>query len=738
MAQIDVASFEQISIMLSQLATNYSNLFVDYYNLFCNPTPMDITVELYDIDGNLSTITIPNRAKDRTYILNGNGNPEGVVSAPKGSTYQDLTNGVVYVKQFTTSDNTGWSELMTVNTLGNYFIQGEGSPEGEVTAVKGVLYVDKAASTLYIKTTEIGNTGWDLISVDTSNLANRDLSNLTTTGEAHFANPSFTNLSASGQAILDAKEASGNKKSSWGTSNANVNDTYYPTTKLVYDSLSTATSPLANKDLSNLNVTGEDHFVRISNQVRDCIFKAPNGLPSVSGNIISLPQGTVLLCANGVDSNRAVVNEKITTASALSASVSWTGAGNGILFFDGTYNTLNYKSEGEYFRQVSQPVIATTYGMWYNPNTNEYKVTSNTGSTWTTIKAAEIGRFTTNSSGVIDSFYPYHPLRVALEDDLNNIKISQRNIGEIVTSTMPLVDAGLHLLDGSLLSKSGIYGAFVEYIEGLYTADPTANYFCSEADWQQSVTDYGVCGKFVYDGVNNTVRLPKVIGFIEGTIDSNTLGDLVEAGLPNIMGEFFGESDIQEYTYTGAFYRTTIGSKKGIGSTDADNYQTGFDASRSNSIYGNSTTVQPQAVKVLYYIVVATSAKTQIQVDIDNIATDLNGKADVDLSNINPTQTVIDTIVGWGIPDYSRAVSFTPTSGDTLDYNGWLQASTSGSYGPYYVEVNGIKVLYNYGGGNDSGGANAANIVMVKSGDVITFSGSNFQFNKIPFVGGSI
>jgi hypothetical protein len=45
--------------------------------------------------------------------------------------------------------------------------------------------------------------------------------------------------------------------------------------------------------------------------------------------------------------------------------------------------------------------------------------------------------------------------------------------------------------------------------------------------------------------------------------------------------------------------------------------------------------------KVLYYIVVATSTKTDIEVDIDEIATDLNGKADVDLSNVPTSKGIL-------------------------------------------------------------------------------------------------
>lgn len=63
-----------------------------------------------------------------------------------------------------------------------------------------------------------------------------------------------------------------------------------------------------------------------------------------------------------------------------------------------------------------------------------------------------------------------------------------------------------------------------------------------------------------------------------------------------------------------------------------------------SSIYGNSNTVQPQTIKILYYIVVATSTKTGIQIDIDEIATDLNGKADVDLTNCTKPH-IIETYV---------------------------------------------------------------------------------------------
>lgn len=54
---------------------------------------------------------------------------------------------------------------------------------------------------------------------------------------------------------------------------------------------------------------------------------------------------------------------------------------------------------------------------------------------------------------------------------------------------------------------------------------------------------------------------------------------------------------------------------------------------------------------------------------------DLTTKADVDLSNINPTQTVKNTIVGWGMPDYDSAVEITAT---VAGYFVWSEAPCDG------------------------------------------------------------
>ncbi|MBQ3641498.1 hypothetical protein II906_06215, partial [bacterium] len=316
-----------------------------------------------------------------------------------------------------------------------------------------------------------------------------------------------------------------------------------------------------------------------------------------------------------------------------------------------------------------------------------------------------------------------------------------RDIGEIVTSTIPLSDSGLHLLDGSLISGSGTYSDFVDYIADIY--DANSNYFCTEVQWQASITAYGVCGKFVYDSVNNTVRLPKITGFIEGAAGVSTLGNLTEAGLPNITGSIQTDgggnlfSDSELYTTDGCLSPIIVNQNNIANASASSNSLGGFsiDASDSSSIYGNSDTVQPQSVKVLYYIVIATSTKTEILADIDQIATDLNGKADVDCSNMNASVKKFD-----GQWVYSPQVFSTATALSTVDLT-----SVVSSYLPndnYTYEI----LMTNRISRNDSNGTNS--VVFVYNPDLLDttlpntpgyFSelevdGTNFNQNNNTFI----
>lgn len=224
-----------------------------------------------------------------------------------------------------------------------------------------------------------------------------------------------------------------------------------------------------------------------------------------------------------------------------------------------------------------------------------------------------------------------------------------RNIGQIIQSTIPLTDAGLHLLDGTLIDGSGIYSAFVDYIAGL---DLTASYFCTEQEWQASVTQYGVCGKFVYDSVNNTVRLPKYNSKIyTGGGTAPVVGNGMTLGLTDGTNNY---GLISRYDGTvgsrtavnSKYYDVSVGTAASATGTPSITISLGVTTDPTKSGIIAQLSDITTSLDGYYYIVVATSTKTDIQVDIDEIATDLNGKADVDLSNCTKPHIVETYING--------------------------------------------------------------------------------------------
>ena len=130
---------------------------------------------------------------------------------------------------------------------------------------------------------------------------------------------------------------------------------------------------------------------------------------------------------------------------------------------------------------------------------------------------------------------------------------------------------------------------------------------CSYSDYNSMISTYGSCPLFGLDTTNQKFKVPTIKdgAVIQQAKSANKIGKAYNAGLPNITGSFSGSSQAADGTTTGAhgaFYR--IDRKVAVSNSgENDNYY-GFDASRSSSIYGNSTTVQMNAVGLRYFVVV--------------------------------------------------------------------------------------------------------------------------------------
>lgn len=87
--------------------------------------------------------------------------------------------------------------------------------------------------------------------------------------------------------------------------------------------------------------------------------------------------------------------------------------------------------------------------------------------------------------------------------------------------------------------------------------------------------------------------------FVQGA--NGNLGTSKDAGLPNITGKFYHDTNAKA-GLSGAFTYEGTGRQNLANDTPTNSGLITFDASKSNSIYGNSDTVQPPSVCLTYII----------------------------------------------------------------------------------------------------------------------------------------
>ena len=141
----NVRTLEDIVNLLTILFTNLNNQNEIYYDMFLNPNPMDVKLERYDENGELVTVTLANRAKDRILSYSGTGSPNGVQVATVGSLYIDTDKGSLYFKANGT-DAYGWILVWTSKnfTEGNQYL----SPTGDASSLVNLNMSNAGSGTL--------------------------------------------------------------------------------------------------------------------------------------------------------------------------------------------------------------------------------------------------------------------------------------------------------------------------------------------------------------------------------------------------------------------------------------------------------------------------------------------------------------------------------------------------------------------------------------------------------------
>ena len=264
------------------------------------------------------------------------------------------------------------------------------------------------------------------------------------------------------------------------------------------------------------------------------------------------------------------------------------------------------------------------------------------------------------------------------------------------------------------IAKKGVPVGTVEYFA---TTTPPAGYLKADgaAVGRETYPDlFAAIGTTFGEGDgSSTFNLPDLIDrFAQG---SNTPGQKLLAGLPNIDGEILQVGVQTNLNATGAFFDGVPSSGTYNGHNgNTTNRQLKFDASRSNPIYGASNTVQPPALTLLPCIKAFDAATNPGLIDITELAQEMADKTDK-MTAANAAMPS-DRYVDLTLP-----VSLSTITAPADGYIFFEKITTAANqYVALYVNAPDSSAIY--GANNDLPAANAYPFVLipVKKGAVVT------------------
>lgn len=221
------------------------------------------------------------------------------------------------------------------------------------------------------------------------------------------------------------------------------------------------------------------------------------------------------------------------------------------------------------------------------------------------------------------------PLEIGLK--INEI-IENSGSGMPIGTIYPLACTKDYVPEGSLPCDG------TEYTKAQFT-DLWDNYIvtallntCTYDEYATDLATYGECGKFAVDTTNNKFKVPTIKdgAVIQQALSNSELGKAYNAGLPNLYGQF--GTGQNEY-FDGVLFTQSDNIKDDTAEGGSSDTSAIFDASKYNPIYGNSDTVQMNAVALRHFVVVANGSINQSQMDWSQWASNLQSKMNADHSN---------------------------------------------------------------------------------------------------------
>ena len=202
----------------------------------------------------------------------------------------------------------------------------------------------------------------------------------------------------------------------------------------------------------------------------------------------------------------------------------------------------------------------------------------------------------------------------------------------LIGSVHPVMATDTYVPNGCVPANGGEYtrAQFPTFFDDFLVGGKLLT--CTYAAFAAQVALTGNCAKFALDTDAQKFRVPLYKDGDSITQASNAaeLGKSVKAGLPNATGGFLGLR-ASNSGFSGAFaYGANIGdSASGGGGLCSAT----MDLSRANPIYGNSTTVTDEQVRLRHFVVLASAQNNASVFDWSAYMAALAGKANSDLSN---------------------------------------------------------------------------------------------------------
>jgi hypothetical protein len=197
------------------------------------------------------------------------------------------------------------------------------------------------------------------------------------------------------------------------------------------------------------------------------------------------------------------------------------------------------------------------------------------------------------------------------------------------------VPADSIICNGATYSRA-LYKDFFDYIT-------TQRWVKTEAEWQKIATrDNGFCPFYSSGDGSTNFRTPKFAPYQQIALASGSAGKYQQAGLPNITGYWNTRGpEILENATGGAFSIEETSDNFSYGHTTGGSApKLKFDASRSSSVYGRTSTVQPEAHSWVMCVVAYGVATNVGSVDIQNVMSAVNA-VQADIAQIPQPRTYV-------------------------------------------------------------------------------------------------